>query len=384
MATVGIDIEQFVTQPFGSGIQRVLQHLAKEWPRATTPANFVAPWRDEFILLTPAQASELIATAFTADSRESIGLAVHAKIRELSDEAITVRPGALLSLFSSWILPEVSYLPSVLDRFELFNRSMPTAMIGYDALPMTEASNYRFGPNLAAQVSRYFRLMSQADSVICISNAARDDILQRLRRDLRLATTVAHPGGDHLPVSEAVSLSRDSPVEFLRVGTMESRKRPLEILVAFRQARKAGADIRLTFIGGPSFSHESINRELVSANREDIGFQWISEASDELIRTAMLDADVFLSIGTEGYGIPVLEAIRSGMPVLFGGTQPAGEIMRDKGARNIGGDSQEHLNAMFQTYSDRRVVDDLRSEVQSSGVPTWKDFTLGVVNGAVV
>ena len=29
---VGIDIEQFVRDPYASGIQRVLQYLALEWP----------------------------------------------------------------------------------------------------------------------------------------------------------------------------------------------------------------------------------------------------------------------------------------------------------------------------------------------------------------
>ena len=44
-------------------------------------------------------------------------------------------------------------------------------------------------------------------------------------------------------------------------------------------------------------------------------------------------SSAFLSIGIEGYGIPVLEAIRLGTPVLFDGIQPAGDLMAGSGAQ---------------------------------------------------
>ena len=111
-----------------------------------------------------------------------------------------MKDGDLLSIYDAWLLPEVSYLPSVLRRFELFARCVPTVMIGYDALPMTEPANYRFRPGSSAWVSEYFRHLATADAVVCISDWSRDAILGRLRRDPALPITVAHPGGDHLAV----------------------------------------------------------------------------------------------------------------------------------------------------------------------------------------
>ena len=62
---IGIDIEQFVRDPYGSGIQRVLQQLARHWP-AGVGADFVVPIGDEFGLLTPVQAAEVLTIPFAA------------------------------------------------------------------------------------------------------------------------------------------------------------------------------------------------------------------------------------------------------------------------------------------------------------------------------
>ena len=64
MTHVGIDLEQFIADPYTSGIQRVLQYLAREWPREEVWCDFVIPFRDEFVLATPQQASTLLNEAF--------------------------------------------------------------------------------------------------------------------------------------------------------------------------------------------------------------------------------------------------------------------------------------------------------------------------------
>ena len=43
MITIGVDIEQFVADPYGSGIQRVLQYVAREWPADLASVLFVIP-----------------------------------------------------------------------------------------------------------------------------------------------------------------------------------------------------------------------------------------------------------------------------------------------------------------------------------------------------
>ncbi len=378
MSHVGIDLEQFTVDPQGSGIQRVLQYLAREWPSEVVTCDFVVPFGNEFVLLDPRAADELVSLAF-AETVADLRSAVRTKIEVLSKSHPRVTQGALLALYTAWLLPEVSYLPSVLDRFSLFARCMTTGMIGYDALPMTEPINYRFQPGNSETVSEYFRRLTQTDVLVCISEHSRRTIIDRLRRSRTATTTVAHPGGDHIPVRETPR-EIDSPVTFLRVGTMEARKFPRELVAAFRTARAQGIEARLHFIGRPSASDAGINSEVQVAVEEDIGVRWNTNSSDDEVQEHIETSDVFLSFGSEGYGIPVLEAIRRGLPVVFGGVQPAAELMVGSGAFEIDGITEQDLVKMFRTFSDVSTLKEASVTVDQHAVPTWRDFARSVAH----
>jgi glycosyltransferase involved in cell wall biosynthesis len=361
------------------------------WPD-DVGADFVVPFGDEFGLLPPVQAGEVLSIPFDAREGDGDGVrgadlrdVVSVRISELAPQR--VKAGDLLAIYDSWLLPEVSYLPGVLSRFESMQRCLPTSMIGYDTLPMSEPANYRFRPGTAAWVSRYFRLLATTDSVVCISDYARDSILRRLRRNPALPISVAHPGGDHIDITPSAAPEAPSRPRFLRLGTLEARKRPQEILAAFRAAVARGLQAELVFVGEGSASAEAINADLRSAVAEDIGVSWVQGASDADVRDLVAGSDAFLSLGVEGYGIPVLEAIRLGTPVLFDGMQPAADLMLGKGARRIdagGVDVDiERLAAALATYSQAGALAELQSEVDSNAVPTWRAFATSVATSTV-
>jgi len=384
MPHVGIDLEQFVADPYASGIQRVLQQVAAHWPVHEVSAEFVIPFGQEYLLVSPEQASGLIELAFIDSAPDTLRDAVAHRVSELAETSLRVRLGTVISMFSSWLLPEVSYLPSVIERLQLFSRSMPTAMIGYDALPMTDPANYRFRPGTAGQVSSYFRHLATVDAVTCISEYSRQTLINRLRRDRGLRTTVAHPGGDHVHIRERSETSADShPITFVRLGTLEARKMPREILEAFQATREEGVEARLVFVGSESASDHAINSALEAAVHHDNAIQWIQGASDGEVEGLIAGADVFLALGTEGFGIPVLESIRARVPVLFAGIQPAAELMEGRGAAQIPDLTHESLVETFRHYSDWSVVHQLTREVDPKAVPRWADFALQVAHDSV-
>ena len=379
---IGVDLEQFVTDPQSSGIQRVLQQLAREWPNDRAQADFVVPHRGQYLLLAPEQAEALISLAFTLTTGAELREAVAEYLADVAAGSPSMDEGRLLALYGAWLLPEVSYLPSVLERFQRFSRIMPAAMIGYDVLPMSEPSNYRLKPGTAARASEYFRLLATADSVVCISEHTRDDIWRRLRRNRALPISVAHPGGDHVPVVHQAS-RRSGPTRFLRVGTLEARKMPVEIASAFTAARAQGADAELVYVGRPSASDPSINQAILDACQANIGIQWISDANDHDVAHRVREADIFVSLGVEGYGIPVLEAIRVGTPALVGGVQPAGKLMAGRGATDIESLEESAIANAFAHLSNEGARKKLTNSCDPDGVPTWRMFSEGVVQGVL-
>ena len=381
MTTIGIDLEQFVRDPYATGIQRVLHQLAKNWPNDVAVAEFVVPVGDRFGLLNSAQATELLAIAFTPREAE-VDLRDHVNEYLMNTVTTTVPLGDLLSIYDAWLLPEVSYLPSVFERLDVFHRCMRTTMIGYDTLPQTHPANYRFVPGSAVWVSEYFRWLSTIESVVCISEYAQTSILDRLRRDRTLATTVAHPGGDHLAIRAGNPPADGEPTRFIRVGTMEARKCPQEILAGFRAARANGANAELVFVGRASSSDDAINDDIRLAIRQGLPVTWIEHAADEQVHDIINGGSAFLSIGIEGYGIPVLEAIRLGTSVLYDGSQPAGDLMAGSGAQRVAAGGVAELAQMFTQYSAPGALAALRAELAPAAVPTWASFARGVVAAA--
>ncbi len=282
-----------------------------------------------------------------------------------------------MAVVNVWMLPEVSYLPTVLDRFELFKQTMPAMMIGFDTLPMTEPANYRFKPGTESDVSRYFRLLATADSVVCISSFARNSIWQRLRRDRSLPCTVAHPGGDHV-VSRSIAKRNASTgvARWCRVGTMEARKSPTEIANAFSEAIDIGARAELVFVGGPSASYSGINSHIQSLIAAGYPIEWVTDASDSQVQDLIAESDVFLSIGTEGYGIPVLEGIGLGTPVLYLGVQPTAELMEAQGSRRMLGSLVDEF-----TQFDLSVATKFAGTYEST--PTWRELATSVEKAVI-
>ncbi len=364
---LGIDIEQFVLDPFASGVQRVLQYLAKEWP-ADLPAHFVVPTENYFKLLTPNQAYELLSIPFDSGiTGLDLGIAVDEHVKNLV--TTTCSESELMNMFTTWFLPEVTYEPRVLRRFEAFQQLVPTAMIGYDVLPMTHPGNYMFTPGTLANVSEFFRLVASTDTLICISDYAKDSIIETLRRDPNKTTVVAHPGGDHIPARTKVPKS-SSTTSYLRLGTIEARKAPLEILEAFELGVKGNPelDIELHFVGKPASVDIYLNDAIEQAMAKGLPIRWTQGATDQEVGEIVRDSDLFLSYGIEGYGIPVLESIQMGTPVLFDGIQPAAEIMESHGAQRI---------PLEQVFTQQ--VGQLVSESDQARVPTWNDYVLSVI-----
>jgi glycosyltransferase involved in cell wall biosynthesis len=364
---IGIDLEQFVTDPFASGVQRVVQYLAKEWPEST-PADWIVPLDTDYAILTSSQAAELISIPFDQPMHVSeLPKAVAQAIE--SFDAPTLTEAELETGYDIWFLPEVCYTQKVLKRFERIQKTTTTAMIGYDTLPMSDPYNYKFTPGTLAIVSEYFRLIATTDILLCISEFTKNEVLTFLRRNTALTTKVIHPGGDHIPATiKPEHEASNEPITYLRVGTMETRKQPLEILDSFMQAVESQSiNAELHFVGAPARVDVEINFAIERAIESGVPLRWTQNANDAQVMELLQQADVFLSFGREGYGIPVLESIQLGTPVFFDGTQPAAELMQGHGAHEI---------KIAQAFT--AAVPEPISPTDQQHVPSWRSYSTSV------
>jgi hypothetical protein len=116
-------------------------------------------------------------------------------------------------------------------------------------------------------------------------------------------------------------------------------------------------------VGKPASVDIYLNDAIEQAIARGRPIRWTQGATDQEVAEIVRDSDLFLSYGIEGYGIPVLESIQMGIPVLFDGVQPAAEIMESHGAQRI------PLDQVFT----HQVVQPV-SESDQARVPTWKEY----------
>lgn len=174
-----------------------------------------------------------------------------------------------------------------------------------------------------------------ADAIIVPSNAVRTDVITRLRvHESRVTTVYEAAGPNYQPVEPAVAAevaARYGMTEpfLLSVGSMEPGKNRPRLLRAIRRAVDAGSDLRLLVAGQPAWRYEGENalvRELGLGDR--VRFAGYVPAADLPALYSAAQAFVFPSL-YEGFGLPVIEAMACGTPVLTSDRSATSEVAGD-------------------------------------------------------
>ena len=166
--------------------------------------------------------------------------------------------------------------------------------------------------------------MTSCARVICVSAAGRDEILRRRLVPAERLTVVhngAHPSCTPLPdqASDHVAaklLGEPSPtVPFLlHVGTAAPRKRIDSLLKIFAEVRKRIPAARLIRVGGPFTGTQARLAERLAV----VDAIHILPFLDRNVLAAVYRraAVVLLPSEAEGFGLPVVEALACGRPVI--------------------------------------------------------------------
>jgi glycosyltransferase involved in cell wall biosynthesis len=160
--------------------------------------------------------------------------------------------------------------------------------------------------------------LRRADRVLVPSHGSRDELFHffpHSRRKIR----VISPGVPSFPASPPVGSPPPKPY-FLAVGTREPRKNLARVIAAFLQMETEGAPAHLVIAGGTGWKHQETDhwiRGMRAADQRDrtvhlLGYVERSQLP-ELYREAV--ALVFPSV-YEGFGLPILEAMSMGTPVI--------------------------------------------------------------------
>jgi glycosyltransferase involved in cell wall biosynthesis len=165
--------------------------------------------------------------------------------------------------------------------------------------------------------SRVSRAIKSTDRLITVSQSAADDISEVFsvkRDDIRVIPHGIDSSLFGTPTQLSSTLRATLPREFaLYVGNVEPRKNLIELVRAFDSPEVAALSLPLVIAGRPAWNYaEAIGVIESAANVIYLGF--VSDA-DRIALMQNCSLFVFPSL-YEGFGLPVLEAMAAGAPVV--------------------------------------------------------------------
>lgn len=189
-----------------------------------------------------------------------------------------------------------------------------------------KVSPERFGVVKRALMSLLISLSGRrARRIIAVSHSTRKDV-ERHYPGLRGKISVIH-SGNKFPVREDAAPGDRSA--FLFVGTLEPGKNMALVLRAFAELRKTRS-ARLRIIGPKGWSQGRIP-ELIASLGIGADLEFLGFISDDRLREEYSRAFALIQASTyEGFGLPVIEAMACGCPVI---------AARNSGLIEAGGDA---------------------------------------------
>jgi glycosyltransferase involved in cell wall biosynthesis len=366
-----VDVTQYVHWPATSGVQRVLQKLAANWRGRTLEASFGFIEAGSYVTGPISELASVIAAAFRlvdeggAVSPESI------RHRLSGVASRTVATNEVAQVFAAYLLPEPTLRDDHLAIAFRLGRLSKSFFLYYDALPLTHPQFFGSGCDGNLLVTRYNHVIASSDNVAFISQAARTVFEARIARRTLPNAMVARPGADGLP---HVNHSTPDVPTFTMLGTIEPRKRYGAVLDAFEGFWETGRKYRLVIIGAPGAEEPRLLERLTELAATD-RLDWIKHADDKVLARTLSgsSAMIFPSEG-EGYGIPPLEALALGCPVVVSASLPALDGLPGQGQIRLGTISADNVAAAVQTLADPNKNAEYRKAAAELQLPTWQKF----------
>jgi glycosyltransferase involved in cell wall biosynthesis len=243
-------------------------------------------------------------------------------------------------------------------------RGVPTVLTVHDLI-------FRHLPQHHKRLNRWYLNLTmplycrRATAIIAISEATRRDLAAAYAvppGKVTIISEAADPRFCPQPAAtvEAVRARYGLPPRYLLfVGTIEPRKNLGRLLRAFEAVHAAGLTDALVIIGKRGWLYESFFAELQqSPARHAVIFPGFVPDDDLPAAYAGSQAAVLPSL-CEGFGLPVLEGMASGCPVVCSNTSSLPEIAGDAGLLVDPTSVDSLTDALRRVLTDRALAADM-------------------------
>lgn len=278
--------------------------------------------------------------------------------------SLELAPFALDVLHSpDFIPPAWTRCPTVITMHDL-------AFLLYPRFLTRESARYYSQVDLAAR---------QADHIIAVSNSTKHDTIRLLgvpESKITVIYEAAHPLFTPMDPTRArafVQTQYHLPPEFiLFVGTIEPRKNLPTLLRAFKRLRdNYKSQAVLAIAGQRGWLVEEVDRVIAELQLDNTVRFLGGVRNEELVYLYNAASAFVLPSFYEGFGLPPLEAMACGTPVIVSNVSSLPEVVGDAGLLVAPDDVEELAVAMSRVLTDTT----LREELRNKGLKRARTFS---------
>ena len=221
------------------------------------------------------------------------------------------------------------------------------------------------------------KFAKKAHKIITVSNYSKTDICSTYNIEPSKVTAIWN-GASELFVPLSIDekkamqneLTRGKPY-FLFVGSLHPRKNIKRLLQAYQQYRKSDNSFDLVIVGEPMWKQ---NTDYMQFADESIHFT--GHLSLDRLTKVMGGASIFVFVPYfEGFGIPLVEAMSCGIPIISGNKTSLPEVLGDAGILVDPFSVEEITNSMLQLATNEKLQQELSTKaIGRSKLFSW-DFS---------
>ncbi len=215
--------------------------------------------------------------------------------------------------------------------------------------------------------NRFFpKFAKEATRIATVSEFSKKDISENYKIDTSKIDVVYNGINEYFdPVDAAVKKTiKDKYAKgcdyFLFVGSLSPRKNVLRLLKAFHGFKKeSGSNMKLLLAGAIFWGESEMVSLMKKLNLED-EIIFTGRVPDGAMREITASAFALTYVPYfEGFGIPLVEAMQCGVPIIAANVSSLPEVAGDAALYTNPFDENEIKNAMLKIYNDKNLREDL-------------------------
>jgi glycosyltransferase involved in cell wall biosynthesis len=273
---------------------------------------------------------------------------------------------------------DIIHLPHPADILTIKAKRIVTV---HDIIPLLpESENWDFASKRKRQANTIKKYILKADRIIAISQHTKNDILKyfdvspsKINVIPQGKSDIFSPSDDRDTEKEVLTRYGISGKYLLFTGTVSPRKNLVRLISSFEKIKKKFREYKLVIVGKKGWFYKDILgriEKLSGTVRDDIIITEYVPLTD--LPYLYSDAAVFILPSLyEGFGLPVLEAMACGCPVITSNISSMPEVAGDAAVLVNPYSVEEIASVIEKVLSDER----LRASMRNKGLERAKQFS---------